>query len=417
LRNNKASVSPPSIDGGEAAIVLAGGGARGAYEAGVLSYLFGEFARRHRTPRLDIVCGTSVGAINGGYLASMFDDPASGVARLAELWSQLKVDRVLGFGLRQAMKLGRVLMGGPTGAGLFDATPLTRIVNENLHWRRVRRNLRRGYLKALTISATHVATGRPWIFVDRAPGVDLPAGLPGNIVVRSDRIGPQHLLASAAIPILFPPVPVHGDLFVDGGLRLNTPMLPAIHLGAHRLLVVSLASAPHQPASPAFPPGVYPGVTFLLGKVLNAFLLDHVNAELLELERMNLLIDDGAAVCGPDFLRSVNERAIAAGRPPRNRVHALVIRPSEDIGRLAGHYLRAHGARFGHLLGRGLLKLLDLGESADADLVSYLLFDGPFAQQLLELGRQDARRHEDQLASFFFGGPESSGQLRAGAPT
>lgn len=402
MPSEPASIPPPSTHFGDAAIVLAGGGARGAYEAGVLGYLYGEFAKRHALPRLDVISGTSVGAINGGYLASVIDEPLDGVGRLKELWSTLELESVLGFGVLQAMKLGRVLVGGPSGAGLFDARPLTKIVDENMRWQRLVRNLRRGVLKALTISATHVATGRPWVFVDRAPHVELPRGLPPNLVVRADRIGPQHVLASGAIPVLFPPVPVHGDLFVDGGLRLNTPMAPAIHLGARRLLVISLASNPNQPAVPAFEPGVYPGVAFLLGKILNAFLLDHVNADFLELERWNRMLDDGVALYGPDFVDRLNARAIASGRSARHRIHALAIHPSEDIGRMAGKHLRQHQARFGRLLGRGLLKLLDLGEGADSDLVSYLLFDGDFARQLMEMGEADARKRESELTRFFF---------------
>jgi NTE family protein len=398
----QASIPPPSTHAGDAALVLAGGGARGAYEAGVLSYLHGEFAARHGVPHLDYVCGTSVGAINGGFLASVLDDPRPGVERLAQLWSGLELDQVIGFGLTQATKLGRVLVGGSRGAGLFDARPLTRIVDENMRWQQLVRNLRRGVLKALTISATHVGTGRPWVFVDRSPKTELPMGFPPNVVVRPDRIGPQHVLASAAIPMLFPPVSVRGELFVDGGLRLNTPMSPAIHLGARRLLVVSLASQPLAPPQPAFPPGVYPGVAFLLGKILNAFLLDHVNADFIELERQNRVIDDGIAVFGREFVERMNARAVADGRPPRHRIHSLAIYPREDIGRVANEHLRRNQPRFGRLLGRGLFKILDLGEGADSDLVSYLLFDGDYARTLMQMGLEDARAREEELARFFF---------------
>lgn len=396
--NTSASQAPPN----DAAIVLAGGGARGSYESGVLSYLFGEFAKRHGKPTLDIISGTSVGAINGGFLATVMDDPSPGVERLVSLWSSLELDQVIGFGMLQATKLGRVLVGGSSGAGFFDARPLTKIVDENVRWRQLARNLRRNAFKALTVSATHVATGRPWVFVDRSPNIELPKGLPPNLVVRADRIGPQHVLASAAIPFLFPPVPVHGELFVDGGLRLNTPMAPAIQLGARRILVVSLANAPLSPAPPAVAPGVFPGAAFLLGKVLNAFLLDHVTADFLEIERINRIIDDGTAVFGPTFLDRMNALARAEGRPERHRIHALAIHPSEDIGRLASRHLRTHTTRFGRMLGRSLLKLLDLGEGADSDLVSYVLYDGDFARQLVKLGQDDARRHEKELWQFFF---------------
>ncbi len=398
----RASMPPPSVHRGLAAIVLSGGGARGAYEAGVLRYIYGEFAERHGEPKLDVVSGTSVGAINGAYLASVVHDSAAGILRLGALWSELELDRVLGFGVGQAARLPRVLSGGNDGAGIFDVTPLTKIVGENMRWADLARNVRRGRLRALTISATHVATGRPWCFVDRAPEVPLPSGMPPSMVVRADRIGPEHVLASAAIPILFPPVPVHGDLFVDGGLRLNTPMSPAIHLGARRVLVIGLNTAPTAPAVPAFAPGVFPGVAFLIGKMMNAFLLDHVNADFYELERVNRMLDDGIALYGPDFVEKLNERAASQGRPPRERIHALAIHPSEDIGRLAATHLRAHRQRFGKFLGRTLLRLLDIGEGADADLVSYLLFDGNFARALMDLGERDARAREEELARFFF---------------
>lgn len=403
-----ASIPPPSVHQGPAALVLSGGGARGAYEAGVLRYLFGDFAKRMGVaPQIDIISGTSVGAINGAFLASVVHDPVDGMRRLGQLWDGLELEHVLGFGALQAAKLPRVLFGGQNGAGIFDVAPLIQLVTANLRWPDIARNLRRRRLTALTVSATHVATGRPWCFVDRAPDVPLPDKLPPTMVVRGDRIGPQHVLASAAIPVIFPPVPVHGDLYVDGGLRLNTPMSPAIQLGARRVLVVGLTTAPGVPNVPAFAPGVFPGIAFLLGKILNAFLLDHVNADFYELDRVNRMLDDGVALYGPDFVDRLNARAEREGRPPRHRVHALAIHPSEDIGRLAADHLRSQRAKLGKLLGRSLLRLLDLGQGADADLVSYLLFDGSFARALMDLGEADARRRNEDLARFFHG---ASGQ-------
>ena len=159
---------------------------------------------------------------------------------------------------------------------------------------------------------------------------------------------------------------------------------------------------PTAPATPAFAPGVFPGIAFLLGKMMNAFLLDHVNADFYELERVNRMLDDGMAIYGADFVDRLNARAVTEGRAPRERIHALAIHPSEDIGRLAATHLRKHRARFGKFLGRTLLRLLDIGEGADADLVSYLLFDGGFARDLMDLGERDARAREAELARFFF---------------
>ncbi|MCX7809124.1 MAG: patatin-like phospholipase family protein, partial [Deltaproteobacteria bacterium] len=225
--------------------------------------------------------------------------------------------------------------------------------------------------------------------------------LPPTLVLRPCRIGPEHVLASAAIPILFPPVSIRGQLFVDGGLRLNTPIAPAIHLGARRIFVIALTS-PSASGKPAFDPGVFPGAPFLVGKILNAFLLDPVITEFYEIERFNRLLEDGIHAFGSDFVERLSAQAKAEGRPPYQRVWAISIAPSADIGMLAASYLRAHRARFGKALGRQLLRLLDLGESVDSDLVSYLLFDGGFAKQLIELGKEDAKKKEEEMARFFF---------------
>ncbi|MDW8246017.1 MAG: patatin-like phospholipase family protein [Sandaracinaceae bacterium] len=386
---------------GPTAIVLSGGGARGAYEAGVLSYIFGEFAKRHGLPSFKVICGTSVGAINGAYLASVSHEPTQGIEKLREIWSQLELEHVIGFGFSQVVELPRVLLGGRKGVGILDVTPLVKLAQRHMRWGNIARNLRRKYIDALTISATHVATGRPWLFVDRAPHVELPSHLPPTLVLRPCRIGPEHVLASAAIPILFPPVSIRGQLFVDGGLRLNTPIAPAIHLGARRIFVIALTS-PSASGKPAFDPGIFPGAPFLVGKILNAFLLDPVITEFYEIERFNRLLEDGIHAFGSDFVERLSAQAKAEGRPPYQRVWAISIAPSADIGMLAASYLRAHRARFGKALGRQLLRLLDLGESVDSDLVSYLLFDGGFAKQLIELGKEDAKKKEEEMARFFF---------------
>lgn len=383
-------------------VVLSGGGARGAYEVGVLSYVFGDLPRAGGPPAgYDVVCATSVGAFNGTYLAGVAHDPGQGLRKLADLWSELRLEQVLRFGFRQAVGLHRVLLGGATARGVFDASPLANLVGRTIPWRQVPRNLRSGKLQALTVTATHVATGHPVVFVDRSPETALPRGLPQGVLVRGEHILPQHVLASAAIPLVFPPVRIRADLYCDGGLRLNTPMAPAIHLGADRLLVVTVStpSAPPGPV-PGVAAGRFPGAPFLLGKVLNAFLLDHVNTDLEELVRINRVLEDGLAACGEGFIEHLNERALRRGDPPRRIVRALAIRPSVDIGRLAGDHLRTHRARFGRTLGRGFLRLLDLGEGADSDLASYLLFDGEFTRRLIDLGRADAEARRDEIAAF-----------------
>jgi NTE family protein len=212
------------------------------------------------------------------------------------------------------------------------------------------------------------------------------------------------VLASAAIPLIFPPVAIDGHLHCDGGLRLNTPMAPAIHLGAGRIFAVGVSS-PVSIGAPALAQGVYPGAPFLLGKVLNAFLLDHLAMDLVELERINHFLRDGMQVFGPTFLERMNALQAARGEPRRRLVHHIAVRPSVDLGRIAAEHIRSHRVRFGRMLGRTLLRLLDVGEGADSDIASYLMFDGEYAKKLIELGRADARARRDEIAAFLFDAP------------
>ncbi len=387
-------------------VILSGGGARGAYEAGVLSYVFGDLARANGAdPFFDIVCGTSVGAINGTFLASYADDPSAGVSRLSELWRSLTLGHVFGFGIKQMSRVYRVLLGGGPKdvAGLLDASPLTTLIAREARWQSLKENLESGRLRALSISTTQVTTGRTVVWVDAASDVPVPAVLPGHVLVRRDSIRPEHVLASASIPILFPPVAIGSELYVDGGLRLNTPMAPAIHFGAERLLVIGMSTpASAQGSIPALGMGHAPGAAFLLGKIMNAFLLDHLNADLDELDRINRNIEAGIAAFGPTYLDKINAERSKRGEPSRRIVRALAVKPSKDIGRMAGEYLRRNSRRMRSEMGTTFLRLLDLGEGADADLASYLLFDGDFANQLIELGRHDAAQKRDELSEFLF---------------
>lgn len=385
-------------------LVLSGGGARGAYEAGALHYIFTELAQEFRTtPKISLISGTSVGAVNGTFVASAIGEADVGTQELVRIWESLELPQILGFGLKQAAGLYRVLLGGTQARGIFDADPLSAIVGRSIRWRQLRQNLRTGPLKALTVSTTNVSTGGPVIFIDAAPGLGIPQSLAIHALVRRARIGQHHVLASAAIPLIFPPVAIGDEIHCDGGLRLNTPMAPSIHLGMDRLLVIGLSTPHLVEETPSLREGYYPGATFLLGKVLNAFLLDHVNTDLMEVERINAFLRDGEAAFGPEFLDRINEAAMARGALSARRiVQALVLRPSVDIGRVAAEYLDSNRARFGKMLGRAFLSLLDVGEGADADLASYLLFDGDFASELIKMGRDDARARRDELAGFLF---------------
>ena len=383
------------------AVILSGGGARGAYEVGVLWYLFDELTRlRGAPPRVDILCGTSVGAINSSYLAAHMSDPVLGMRRLVDVWGSLRLDDVLGFGWRQAVSLHRVLLGGGSGAGIFDVSPMAALVQREIPWRAITRTMRTGALKALSVSATEVSTGRTVIFMQTAPGTGLPTRAPPRTLIRADRIGPQHALASAAIPMLFPPVQIGSQLYVDGGVRQNTPIAPAIRLGATHVLVVGTSRLVRGVAHVRPGPQQAPGATFLLGKIMNALLLDHLDNDLGFVNLLNDLLQSGVTGFGTEFVPRLNEAAVMRGGHQFRPIQTLVVRPTEGIGQVAADHIRKGRLRAGPAVTKRLLKLLDVGISDDADLASYLLFDGGFSRRLIDLGRSDAHARRTEILDF-----------------
>ena len=386
------------------ALILSGGGARGAYEVGVLSYVLDDLARRRgRPPRIDLLSGTSVGAINACYLAAHMSDPTEGVRRLVQMWRKIKLDDILGFGARHALSLPRVLTGGPMslGAGLFDVSPIRALIEREIRFRDIERSLRERCLGLLSVSATEVSTGRTVVFMQTGPHGALPTTAPPRTVLRSAPIGPEHALASAAIPVLFPPVRIGSELYFDGGVRQNTPISPALRAGATHVFAIGLSREERGIPEPGEVRA--PGAALLMGKVLNAVLLDHIDADVELLRRLNSVLDDGELAYGPDFAATMSRAASVEGRAAYRRVIHAVVRPTEDIGRMAADQLRSGKTKSGSLVVRRLLGLLDVGVGTESDLVSYLLFDGEFASRLIDLGRADAAARRDELLAFFDG--------------
>src|SRR5580658_9676324 len=309
----RASPSSPALSSRRLAMILSGGGARGAYEVGVLSYVFDDLTRiRGGPPRIDVLSGTSVGAINACYVAAHLADPVLGLRRLVHLWEDLEMRTVLGFGVRQIIGIPRLLLGGGgKGAGIFDVTPMSDLVHREISWRAVTRVLRRRQLRALSISTTEVATGRTVVFMQVSPDLVIPATAPPRTLFRADHIGPQHALASAAIPLLFPPVKIENELYLDGGLRQNTPIAPALRLGATHIFTVG--SSREVKGVTVYEgtkrPGRAPGAAFLLGKILNAFLLDHVDVDLHLLTGLNNVLSDGTRAFGQSFTETMSHEA------------------------------------------------------------------------------------------------------------
>jgi len=398
-------------------LVLGGGSARGAYEAGVVAYLRTELAKDLGLPlSLDVLAGTSVGALNASYLAGTAHDPELQGRGLVETWRNLKIEEVLQFGYGDIFRVAREFLGkapirwesGLTG-GLVNPAGLLNVVARSVPWRQVSRNIRSGAVHALAMAATHVATGQNFIFVQRHERGVPPWSRDPNTAVLPVRIGPKHALASAALPVIFPSVRVGGHLFVDGGLRHNLPLSPALRLGAERVIIVPLR---HQPspgevrarAALAQREVEVGSAPFLLGKTLNALLLDSTDQDLDRLERINAMIEAGVAAFGPGFVETLNSALVPLRNQPVRYVRRIVVRPSIDIGKLAADYIRS--AEFkkrvaGRMVGKVIRRLAEREGGDENDLVSYLLFDGGFADQLIQLGSADARRQKSEWVRFF----------------
>jgi NTE family protein len=225
------------------------------------------------------------------------------------------------------------------------------------------------------------------------------------------RLSPMHALASAAIPMLFPAVRLGSRYYSDGGLRLNTPLAPAVRLGANRVLVIGVGRKATTTVSEELAQQRTEGFgnpMFLAGKVLNALMLSPVDADLARLRLINRFIDNGAATYGDDFLSRVNETAAATSDTrPMQKIHDLVVRPSEDLGIMAGQLLSSNRDQFSlSPFLRILMKILGTGaEARESDLLSYLLFDSAYAKPLIDLGYQDAKAQADELLEFFSDDP------------
>ncbi len=406
------SLSPPRAITG---VVFSGGGARGAYEAGVLSGIFDVLNRADRLEHspFQVCCGTSVGAIHAAWLAAQSHRPDLAIKELEGVWGELK--------LRQFLKVDPVGLIGPSilrargrklhagdassiGRAALDPTALNDLIRSRIPWSRLRENVDAARMRAVIISALHVQSGRTTLFADLAPGVRFPGTKDVRRVVVPAQIEAKHVLASAALPVVFPTREIDGSYYCDGGVRFNTPIAPALRAGANRLLVIPLLAGELPKSSPRRERS--PSLFFLLGKLLNALLLDPVNYDLSILERINRLVRTMEGVLDAEQLRAVREVLSQTRGIPYRPVETLVFRPSKDIGSVARDYASQLTPRDGP--GWLLARLDRLGSVWDTDLLSFVLFDGDFARALIELGRHDVERRASEVIAFFAAGAHAA---------
>jgi NTE family protein len=314
----------------------------------------------------------------------------------------------------------RGLVGKPKNVdrrgGLLDPAGLTRIVASGIHFARIADNLRAGHVQAVTVSTTHIASGKTTVFVQRAEEGLPPWGRDATIVPRAVELGPNHALASAAIPFIFPAVNLDGEYHCDGGLRQNVPLSPARRLGASAMVVISPRYESSEPAptdSAAENEANFPNPLFLLGKTLNALMLDRIENDIDRLQRITDFLEAGTRAYGPDFVDRISRELKAAGHKPIRPIRAVLIRASQNISEMAVAFVRQpkFATRASGMVGALFRRL---AEGRDSDLLSYLLFDGEFAMDLIQVGMEDARSHHDELCTLFQERLESKASARTG---
>jgi NTE family protein len=394
------------------ALVLSGGGARGAYEAGVMRYIREDLAGDlGGQVQFDIICGTSVGGIHACFFAATADIADKQGRILVDRWESFVLEEMVSFGVKEFMRAPATLLGSGhieevegqrRLGGIVQTQQLEKVVRRLIPWQRIGPNIREGHLESLSVTATDIGSGKSVVFVQSEKGQAPKWSNDPFVRAQSVTMGPEHALASAALPILFPAVSVGERFFCDGGLRQNTPLSPALRLGADKVLVIGLR---HKPAGDGDIPEEsmpFPGAAFLVGKVLDAFLLDHIDYDLDRLRRFNALIEAVRATGSPEHAARFDEVVTKMRGAPYRVVGEFMIRPSEDLGAIAGHC-----ARTGRFKGSGggagiqLLRRLATARGADeADLLSYILFDGFYAAEVARLGYEDARAKHDMLAKF-----------------
>ena len=408
-------------EGDRIALVLAGGGARGAYEAGILSWVFDTLPKKLGRPvHFDICTGTSVGAIHACYVAAAQGEEDAG-ERLTQIWKSLNFESVYKVGPTDVVRIPWRLIGlGRLGelipatrpgapdrlAGLLDTTALEEQVLDQIPWRRIRENIDEGKINALAVTATEIATGRSVVFVDRGEKSAPPWTADPFVVARAARIGPAHALASAAMPLVFPAVRIGRAYYADGGLRLNTPLAPALRLGADRVFVVGLRypfTAEEEDTRARRREQGFVSAVYLAGKLLNALLIDRIEYDVERLRLFNAILEKGLEKYGAGFLEQINEPIVEQRDMPYRVVRDLYLRPSRDLGEIADECLR-HRPRSRDVrtwISRNIARYAARGALGEADLLSYLFFDKCYAEHLIALGRKDAARETDAFVEFF----------------
>jgi NTE family protein len=368
-----------------AGLVLTGGGARAAYQVGVVKAVRDILGNPVKNP-FPILCGTSAGAINAATLAVFADNFTRGVANLLEVWEHMRCEHIYRTDAWHVVRSGAkwlaamMLISRHNPISLLDNAPLRDMLGKNLDFDRIQTHIDAGALYAVCVTASGYTSGQSVSFFQGGSGLEAWE--------RNQRIGAavniklDYLLASAALPFIFPAVKVHREYFGDGSMRQIAPVSPALHLGADRVLIVGTGRQATDDARARS--NTYPSLAQIAGHALNSIFLDSLMVDIERLERINRTVK----LIPPERLQESNVHLRA--------VKVLFITPSQPIERIA--------SRFIHELPRTVrfvLRPTGALNRSGSNLASYLLFEEPFCRALIDLGYQDTVAREKEVREFF----------------
>jgi NTE family protein len=373
------------------ALVLPGGGARGAFQVGVLKALAELMPKGARNP-FAVLSGTSAGAINVVVLASKAQRFRHAVAELEQVWGNFRCHHVYRTDHATMLKsslhwmasivLGGFLVGAPRS--LLDNSPLRALLSRNVRFPRIQDAIDRGYLEAVSVTAAGYATARSASFFQAADSHQGWART-RRVGVRAD-LHLDHLMASIAVPMIFPPVLIDGEYFGDGAMRQATPLSPAIHLGADRILVVGIRDETADKPPPRNVPQVSPSFAQIAGYMLDTLFMDGLYSDIERMARINQLID------------SVRLEHRGGSFANMHAIDTMLVVPSQDLRVIAARHRRELPFAL-----RALLRGVSGRKPSENRLLSFLLFEEAYTRELIDLGYQDAMKVKDQLLDFVTG--------------